>query len=225
MRKRSKYKPKGVRLDNLSWVKAVLQKVGTLPKAGVGLKIKNHIALEAVIKGEGTKDSIDELIAAFNIAEALYKINPDLGLDYAPEIKAAQDAIFSLGKRFLSTQKIAFTGPEMIAVRHAMEIHDVQLDECNVREMEKAIDLVNATILNRNARPIVEQTCKQLMIHSTTPSPLKLQKQKKNKKNYETNGELTGPRSWAGQSAIMEAIERAQDESELENGLTGHTLY
>lgn len=108
----------------------------------------------------------------------------------------------------------------MIAVRHAMEVHDVQLDECNVREMEKAIDLVNATILNRNARPIVEQTCKQLMIHSTTPSPSKLQKQKKNKKNYETNGELTGPRSWAGQSAIMEATAKGQAGQDSVNGLT-----
>ena len=156
MRKKSKYKPKGVRYDNLSWIKAGFQKVGSLPKAGIGLKIKNHIALEAILKGEGTKDSVDELIAAFNMAEAIYRVNHDLGLDYAAEIRAAQDAIYSLGKRFLKTGKIGFTGPEMLAVREAMGIHDVQLDQITVKEMEKAIDLVNTVLLSKQARAIVE---------------------------------------------------------------------
>lgn len=156
MRKKSNYKPKGVRLDNLSWIKAGFQKVGTLPKAGVGLKIKNHVALEAIMKGEGTRAYVDDLIAAFNVSEALYRINPKLGLDYAQEIKTAQDAIYSLGRRFVETGKLVFTGPEMIAVREAMEIHDVQLDECTVKEMEKALDLVATVIKNKQARPIVE---------------------------------------------------------------------
>ncbi|NDH05264.1 hypothetical protein EBX93_04970 [bacterium] len=157
MRKRSSYRPKGVRLDNLSWIKAGFQKVGTLPKAGVGLKVKNHIALDAIMKGEGTRDSIDELIAAFNVAEALYRINPMLGKEYAKEIKDAQDAIYALGKRFLKTGKIAFTGPEMMAVRLGMEIHDAQLDESTVKEMEQALDLVATVIQNKQARPILEK--------------------------------------------------------------------
>lgn len=155
MRKRSSYRPKGVRLDNLSWIKSGFQKVGTLPKAGVGLKIKNHVALDAIMHGTTDRSMVDDLIAAFNISEALYKVNPELGLDYAGEIKAAQDAIFSLGQRYKKTGKIAFTGPEMMAVRTAMDVHDAQLDQCNVREMESAIDLVNKTILNRQARAIV----------------------------------------------------------------------
>lgn len=154
MRKRSKYKPKSVRLDNLSWIRAGFQKVGTLPQAGVGLKIKNHVALDAIMHGNADRSMVDDMIAAFNIAEALYKVNPDLGLDYAQEIKAAQDAILALGQRYLKTGKIVFTGPEMLAVREAMDIHDAQLDQATVREMEQAIDLVNKTILNRNARAI-----------------------------------------------------------------------
>ena len=143
-------------MDNLSWIKAGFQKVGTLPKAGTSLKIKNHNALESIMRGTTDKSFIDDLIAAFNIAEALYKVNPQLGLDYAQEIKDAQDAIYGLGKRFLTTGKIVFTASEMLAVRHGMEIHDAQLDECTVKEMEKAIDKVNATLLNKMARPIKE---------------------------------------------------------------------
>lgn len=156
MRKKSKYKPKGVRLDNLSWIQAGFKKVGSLPKAGVELKIKNHEALDSMMKGTATKDHVDVLIAAFNMAEAMYKINPELGLDYAQAIKDAQDAIYSMGRRSLNKGKFLFTGPEMQVIRFGMEIHDAQLDECMVRDMEAAIDLVNTTLLNGNARPIVE---------------------------------------------------------------------
>ena len=156
MRKRSKYKPKGVRLDNLSWIKAGFAKVGTLPKAGIELKLKNHEALDSIMRGEGTRDHVDALIAAFNIAEALYKVNPDLGLDYAQEIKHSQDAIFTMSRRGLEKGRFLFSGPEMQTIRHGMEIHDAQLDEANVREMEQALDLVAKIILNKQARAIVE---------------------------------------------------------------------
>lgn len=154
MKKRSKYRPKGVRLDNLSWIKAGFAKVGTLPKAGIHLKLKNHEALDSIMRGEGTRDHVDVLIAAFNVAEALYKVNPELGLDYAQDIKSSQDAIHSMGRRGLEKNRFLFSGPEMQTIRHGMEIHDAQLDECNVREMEQAIDLVNKTILNKQARAI-----------------------------------------------------------------------
>jgi hypothetical protein len=156
MRKRSKYRPKGIRLDNLSWVKAGFAKVGTLPKAGVDLKIKNHAALDAVMMGHATRDHVDVLIAAFNVAEALYRVNPDLGLPHAEDIKKAQDALYSMGKRGAAKGRFLFTGPEMQDIRFGMEIHDAQLDASTVRDMEKALDLVNTVILCKQARPIVE---------------------------------------------------------------------
>ena len=154
MRKRSKYKPKGVRLDNLSWIKAGFAKVGTLPKAGIDLKLKNHEALDSLMRGQGTRDHVDALIAAFNVAEALYKVSPNLGLDYAEEIKNSQDAILSMSRRGLEKGRFLFSGPEMQVIRLGMEIHDAQLDAATVRDMEKAIDLVNKTILNKQARVI-----------------------------------------------------------------------
>jgi hypothetical protein len=108
------------------------------------------------MKGQGTQQSIDELIAAFNIAEALYRVKPELGSDYSQEIREAQNAIYGLGKRFLETGKVVFTGPEMMAVRQGMAIHDAQLDECDVKTMEKAIELVNTVVMNKKARRICE---------------------------------------------------------------------
>ena len=155
-RKKSKYKPKGIRLDNLTWVSAGFKKVGTLPSAGVELKLKNHEALEAVLKGYATRDHINVLIAAFNMSEAMYRINQSLGKDWANEIKAAQDSIFSMSRRSLDRNKFLFTGVEMSAVKLAMDIHNQQLDDCSVREMELSIEYVNARLKNKHARVIVE---------------------------------------------------------------------
>ena len=157
MRKKSKYKPKGVRLDVMNWVLAGMKKVGTLPNAGIGLKLKNHEALDSILKGEGTKAHVDVLIHALNVAEALIRIRDDLGADWATEIKAAQDAIYSMGKRGVERGSFAFTGPEMTAVRVVMDVHDAQLDDCTVKEMEKALEIVHEEIRLKKCRPIIKQ--------------------------------------------------------------------
>jgi hypothetical protein len=130
MRKKSKYRPKGVRLDTVNWVLSGMQKVGKLPTAGVGLKLKNH--------------------------EALIRIRDDLGADWAAEIKAAQDAIYTMGKRGVEKGSFAFTGPEMTALKLVMDVHDAQLDNCTVKEMEMALNIVSEEIRLKKCRPIVE---------------------------------------------------------------------
>ena len=156
MRKKSKYKPKGVRLDNLSWVTSGLKRVGSLPTAGVELKLKNHEALEAVLKGYATRDHVDVLIAAFNVAEALYHISPSLGEDWAEEIRAAQDAIFTMSRRGLKLGSFVFNALEMQAVKLAMSVHNQQLDDCTVRQLEEALNYVAIRVKNKQARAIVE---------------------------------------------------------------------
>jgi hypothetical protein len=154
MRKRSKYKPKGIRLDNLAWVSSGLKRVGSLPTAGVDLKLKNHEALESILKGNATRDHVDMIIAAFNIAEALYHVNPALGEDWADEIRAAQDAVFTMSRRSLTLNNFVFNAAEMAAVKLGMLVHNQQLDDCTVREMELAIDYVEARLKSKQARVI-----------------------------------------------------------------------
>ncbi len=156
MKKRSKYKPKGVRLDNMSWIIAGMKKVGTLPTAGVALKLKNHEALDSILMGEGTRDHVDVLIAAVNMAEAMVRLREELGADWKTEIKAAQDALFTMARRGVEKNKFAFTGPEMNAVKLVMDVHDVQLDNCTVKDMERALFIVEEEIRLKKARPIVE---------------------------------------------------------------------
>ena len=156
MRKKSKYKPRGVRADNMSWIIAGMKKVGTLPTAGVALKLKNHEALDSILMGNGTRDHVDVLIAAVNMAEAMIRIRDDLGADWKTEIRAAQDALYTMAKRGVEKNRFAFTGPEMTAVKLVMDLHDVQLDNCTVKEMEKALFIVEEEIRMKKARPIVE---------------------------------------------------------------------
>lgn len=156
MRKRSKYRPKPIRLDTVAYVASGFKKVGTLPEAGVNLKLKNHEALDSILRGQGNRDQCDVLIAAFNVAEALWRLNADLGEAHAPDIKAGQDAILSMAKRYIRTGSMAFTGPEMAEVKYTMQIHDAQLDACTVREMEHAIDFVTKELMANRARTIVE---------------------------------------------------------------------
>lgn len=157
MRKKSNYKPRGVRYDNLSWVMAGMRKVGGLPSAGVALKLKNHEALDSILKGNGTREHVDILIAAVNMSEALVRVREELGVDWAQEIKAAQDAIYTMGKRGFQRNSFVFTGPEMTAVKLVMDLHDVQLDNCTVREMEQGLDIVYEEIRLKKARPIIKQ--------------------------------------------------------------------
>jgi hypothetical protein len=156
MRKKSKYKPRGVRLDNLSWIVAGMKKVGSLPTAGVSLKLKNHEALDSILRGEGTRDHVDVLIAAMNMSEALIRIRDELGVDWKAEIRAAQDALLTMAKRGLERSSFVFTGPEMTAVKLVMDVHDVQLDNCTVQDMEKALFIVEEEIRMKKCRPIVE---------------------------------------------------------------------
>jgi len=156
MKKKSKYKPRGVRYDNMSWIIAGMKKVGALPTAGVALKLKNHEALDSILTGQGTSDHIDVIIAAVNMSEALIRIRADLGRDWADEIRAAQDAVYSMGVRGHEKGSFVFTGPEMAAVKLIMDLHDSQLDDCTVREMEQALFIVEEEFRMRKARSIVK---------------------------------------------------------------------
>ena len=155
MRKRSKYKPRQVFSDPVSWVINGFKPMSESGEA-VSLKIKNHSALSDITQGQGDKNKVDVLIAAMNMAEALHIVNPALGKEYAPEIKAAQDAIYHMAKRGVVKGRFVFTGPEMQAMNTGMEVHDAQLDACTIGELEAAIKYVYEAIKHRRARAIVE---------------------------------------------------------------------
>jgi hypothetical protein len=154
MRKRSKYRPKALIPDPLSYVLGGMKKVGSI-SAGTDLMIKNHSCLDAIRRGEATRDDIDVVIAALNMTEALALMR--IGEDWQVEIRAAQDALYAVGSRGAETGKFILRGPELNSLNLGMEIHDAQLAVCTVAELEKAIDLVRKTIVAKKARPIIKR--------------------------------------------------------------------
>lgn len=154
MRKRSKYKPKGVRPDAVSWVLSGLKPFKASAHE-LNLRIKNHDALNTVRLGTATRTDLDALIAAMNMAEALTRMG--VGSNWSVEIRSAQDALYYLARRGVeNNERFILTGPELKALNLGMEIHDAQLDACTIQMLEQAIDIVTADIKNRKARPITE---------------------------------------------------------------------
>lgn len=154
MKKRSRYKPKGVILDVMGWVKQGMRIVDSMD-LGLNLKIKNHGALANLTQGRGTRQDMDLVIGALNMTEALTLINPELGRDWAAEIRAAQDALLALGERGLANgDRFIFKADEMRAVNLGMEIHDAQLERSTVRDIELAMDKVLSEIRNKRVRSI-----------------------------------------------------------------------
>lgn len=156
-RKKSKYKPKGVRLDATTWVINGFRNISETGDAVLHLKIKNHESLECLRKGEATRMDIDAIISAFNMAEALARMQ--IGDDYAAEIKAGQDALLDVAKRGVSRDdRFVLKATELSAINLVLEIHDAQLEITTIGELEKAMDIVAKEIRMRRARPVLEKT-------------------------------------------------------------------
>jgi hypothetical protein len=153
MRKKSKYKPKGVRVDAVNWVLAGLKPFSSV-SVSTDLRIKNHDAMDTLRRGDATKADIDVLIGAFNMAEAYMRLRPELGADWADEIKAGLDALHAVGKRGVESGRFILKADELVAMNLVMEIHDAQLDNTTVNDMEKAMDIVSAEYRAKRMRPI-----------------------------------------------------------------------
>lgn len=161
MRKKSKYKPKGVRVDALNWVLSGLKPISSVGDAVVVLKAKNHSAMTEIVQGRGDRNQVDTLIEALNVCEA-YAIHGK-GSDWLPEINEAQNALYDMARRGVEDERFLFRGPEMQAVNLAMEIHDAQLEQSTVQELEKMTDFVMKQIILKRARPIVSTSERQSM--------------------------------------------------------------
>jgi hypothetical protein len=155
MRKRSKYRPKGVIRDTMTWLQAGMKRIDEI-SAGTTLKIRNHDAINSLRLGQATRREIDAIIDAMNMAEALCKRGT--GGDWLPEIQAAQDNLLALARRGVENDmRFIVRGEELKALNLGMEIHDAQLEAVTVRELELAMDDVMENLRLKKMRPIVEK--------------------------------------------------------------------
>lgn len=74
MRKRSNYRPKGVRLDVMTWMLQGMVPIRHVKDQIFTLRIKNHDALKNACQGVATRANMNTLFAAMNMAEALVTV-------------------------------------------------------------------------------------------------------------------------------------------------------
>lgn len=153
MKKRSKYRPKGVIVDTMAWLRTGMTRLEQ-SSASVTLKIRNHDAMNNLRLGNATRRDVDAIIDAMNVAEALTKRGT--GADWAAEIRNAQDHLLTLARRGAENgHRFIGRGEELKALNLGMEIHDAQLDAVTIRELEQAMADVMETLRLRKMRTIV----------------------------------------------------------------------
>jgi hypothetical protein len=163
MRKKSKYKPREIKVDAVSWVLSGLKPFNQIGYSTT-LRIRNHAAMDVLRKGDATLQDLDTLIGAFNMCEAYTMLRPELGLDWKEEIGKGLDALHSVGKRGYPTKRFILTAQELQAMNLVMEIHDEQLNNTTVQDMEKAMEIVDKEYRSKRMRPIAPKNIK-----TTTP--------------------------------------------------------
>ena len=155
MRKRSKYRPKPILQNPVGYVIESLTPVAKHDSYLIDLKIKNHLAMTHLTKGEATRADIDKLIAVVNFVEALYRLG--FGREYKDVVMAGLDALHEVGKRGATTGRFILRSQEMLALNSVMELHDAQLDVITIKDMENALKVVEDEYRLGKMRPIVEK--------------------------------------------------------------------
>ena len=152
MRKKSRYKPKGVRLDNLTYITAGFKPVAELGDISTDLRLKNHMAMTMLTQGKASKDDLNTIIASLNMMESMWRLG--FGTEYKDVVNAGMRAMRAVGARGIESGRFILTSDEMRALNEAMELHDAQLDVVTVRDMERAMDIVHDEIKYKRATPI-----------------------------------------------------------------------
>lgn len=155
MRKKSKYRPKGVLINPVAYVLEGMKPVKHHDDFLLTLKIKNHDALTALTQGRAVRWDIDVLINMVNVTEALYRLG--FGDDYGDVVKDGLNALLEIGKRGAQSGRFVVKAQEMTALNTAMELHDAQMELVTIKDMERAIDIVNKEFAQGKTKKIVEK--------------------------------------------------------------------
>ena len=155
MKKRSKYRPKPVLQNPLEFVLSGLKPLSDLPGVYLEVQLKNRAALDQVRLGQATKRDVDMLIGAFNIAEALAILG--LGYDWLEEINTAQLDLLDLARKGVErNMRFIMTAKQWESLKLVMDLHEEQLANATVHDIEKAHNFVQRVISQGKARAIIE---------------------------------------------------------------------
>jgi hypothetical protein len=155
VRKRSKYRPKGVLLNPVGYVLESMSPLAKHNSYVLDLKIKNHEAMTALTKGVAKRNDIDMLITMGNVTEAMYRLG--FGADYGDVVKTGLDSLRDVARRGAESHRFILRAAEMSALNALIELHDAQIDVATIRDMENALKLIDREYRSHKMVPIVEK--------------------------------------------------------------------
>lgn len=147
MRKRSKYRPKGVRLDTMGYVMESLKPVAKHESYLLDLKIKNSEAMVALMRGTAVKSDMDTLVAMSNIVESLYQLG--FGAEYKDIGINGREALLQIVHRAVEIKRFVPTAEQVKALQDLMELHDAQMGVITIKDMERALAFANTQFVNK----------------------------------------------------------------------------
>ena len=155
MKKRSKYRPKGVIQNPLAYVLEGMMPLKEHTSMSM-VEIKNHSAMYELIRGQATRKQMDILIAMHNICDAL--VRQGIGDDYKDCLSRGRKALYDVCCRGATTQKFVCKSEEISALNDLMELHDAQLNVITVKHMERAVQIVQSEIKAKKALEILDRS-------------------------------------------------------------------
>lgn len=136
MRKRSRYRPKGVILNPVQYVLEGLKP----PDKGVTLRVvmDMHLAYENFRTGKAERKDWDTLAEVVNHTLVLAK-QFNIGQEYYSLAKQCMGTMIEIGERYKSGKGFGITGPQLSMLRELLELHEEQIKNVNADIMAKAV--------------------------------------------------------------------------------------
>jgi hypothetical protein len=144
VRKRSKYKPRPVLTDPVAYVVESSTPLVDHGTYVIDWKLKNHMAMETLMKGMAGKPHLDTVVAARNVTEGLMVTLG--GADVDGTLARSGAALMDVCDRANAGKGTTLRAPEMQALRDLMSLHDELLDVVTVGQMERAIAYIRKEI-------------------------------------------------------------------------------
>ena len=144
MRKKSKYKPRPRLTDPVAYVVESSTPLVDHGTYVIDWKLKNHVAMEHLIKGMAKKPHMDAVVAARNITEGLMVTLG--GTDVDGTLLRSGAALMDVCDRANAGRGTTLRAPEMQALRDMMALHDELVDVVTVGQMERAMAYIKKEI-------------------------------------------------------------------------------
>jgi hypothetical protein len=155
MRKRSKYRPKKVLANPVGYVLESMTPLGQHDDTLVNLKLKHHYAMAALTQGKADKHDMDKLIGMANMTEALFRLG--FGTEYKDIITLGNSALLAVSRRGAESNRFILKADEMKALNELVELHDAQLEVSNVKDVDRAIAIVENERKQKRMTNIIER--------------------------------------------------------------------